>query len=68
MADRGPGSIRLISPNTSPAFSVPRLFAVAPLPTLTSTEPETMRNAVSPASPCESIVSPELNLTVCTGP
>src|SRR5439155_26517278 len=64
-ADRGPGSIRHISPNTSPALSVATVLAFASRPTLISTEPETMRNAVLPSSPSEIIVSPALRLTVC---
>src|SRR5215468_6770362 len=67
VADRGPGSIRHISPNTSPAPSVPTVLAFASGPTVTSAEPETRRNAVSPSSPSEMIVSPALNLTVCIG-
>ena len=65
VAERGPRSIRLISPKTSPAAKVPTLFASAPVPMLTSTEPEMIRKAVSPASSCVMIVSPALNSTVC---
>src|SRR5689334_1130238 len=65
VADRGPGSMRLISPNTLPAPSVPTLLALAASPMLTSTEPAFMRKAVLPASPSERIVSPALNLMVC---
>src|SRR5438309_1734956 len=65
VADRGAGSIRHISPKTSPGPSVPTVLAFALLPTLISTEPETIRNAVFPSSPSEIIVSPAPNLTVC---
>src|SRR6516225_6103728 len=37
VADRGPGSIRHISPKTSPELSVASIFSCAPLPRLTST-------------------------------
>ena len=53
VADRGPGSIRLISPKTSPALRVSTVLAAAPAPMLTSTEPAMMRKAVSPASPSD---------------
>src|SRR5215472_17809068 len=43
------------------------VLAFASLPTLISTEPETMRNALLPSSPSDMIVSPALNLTVCIG-
>src|SRR4030095_5368681 len=65
VADRGPGSIRHISPNTSPGPSVLTVLAFASLPTLTSTEPEPIRNACLRASPSEIIVSRALNWTVC---
>src|SRR5271156_4948537 len=65
VADRGPGSIRHISPKTSPACSVPTILALAPRPMITSTEPLTMKNAVSPSSPSEMMVSPALNAMAC---
>ena len=65
VADRGPGSISDISPNTSPAVSAPMHFACAPWPTMTSTDPETMKKAVLPSSPSKMIVSPALNATAC---
>ena len=65
VADRGPGSIRHISPNTSPVSSLPTTLALSPRPTVTSTVPLTMKNAVSPSSPSAMIVSPALNATFC---
>src|SRR4051794_6631330 len=65
VADRGLGSIRHISPNTSPGPSVPIVLAFALPPMLISTEPETIRNAVFPSSPSAIIVSPAPNFTVC---
>src|SRR6202521_2395084 len=65
VADRGPGSIRHISAKTSPAWNVPTILALAPWPIITSTEPLTMKNAVSPSSPSEMMVSLALNAMAC---
>ena len=43
VAERGPGSIRHISPNTSSGPSVTRTLAAEPFPILTSTEPARIR-------------------------